>query len=256
MQKTSLFGKLQIEPNNHRLIELGKFRLGIKREKEGWKLVQFDDELKEIDETPDFTTGEYYHTGKSNSLILAPSLPLKPLVFKGSRLFVSPGQKLLFFLKIPLTVQIYFSKNQPDKLLKELLVSPLSNSWFGDPDSGEPAFSIGNEYFLNPDEAHPGSFNALCPISVFNNSQGVLELERLIVRVENLSLYKKNDSLLTSLVSLEYKGKDVISSVNYQYSKNIHGEKAELIAKPQTDSSKNLLKINFHFIKNIYKSEQ
>lgn len=256
MQKTSLFGKLQIEPGNHRLIEMGKFRLGIKREKEGWKFVQFEDELKGKEENPDFSAGEYYQTGKSNSLILAPSLPLKPLVFKGTGLFVSPGQKLLFYLKIPLTVQIFFSKNQPDKLLKELLVSPLSNSWFGDPDSGEPAFSIGNEYFLNPENAHQGPFDALCPISVFNNSQGVLELERLIIRVENLSLYKKTDSIITSLVSLEYKGKDVISSVSYHYSKNIHGEKAEHIAKPQSDSSKNLLKINFHFIKNIYKSEQ
>lgn len=256
MLKTTLFGKLQFEPGDQRLIEMEKFRYGIKRENEGWIFLQLENEQQDKKESPDFSAGEYYQTGKSSSLVLAPSFPLKPLVFKGSGLFVSPGQKLLFYLKIPLTVQIYFSKNQPEKLLKEILVNPLSNTWFGEPDTGEPAFSLGKEYYLNPKDAKPGSYEALCPISIFNNSQGVLEVERLIIRVDNLSLYEKDEELLTSLVSLEYKGKDVISSASYHYSKNIHGEKAEVIAKPKSSISKNMLKINFHFITNIYKSEQ
>ncbi len=256
MEKNPLFRKLQIEPGDHRIIELEKFRVGIKRESEGWFFLQFDDQQEDEKTTPDFSTGEFYQTGKSNSLLISPSLPLKPLVFKGSGLFVSPGQKLLFYLKIPLTVQLYFSKIQPEKLLKEIFVNPLSNTWFGDPDSGEPAFSLGNEYFLKPENAQPGSYEALCPISIYNNSPGVLEVERLIIRVENLTLYKINGKIVTSLVSLEYKGKDVISSASYHYSKSIHGEKAEIIAKPQSSMAKSMLKINFHFIKNIYKSEQ
>ena len=256
MGKNPLFGKLKIEPGDQRIVEMEKFRVGVKRENQGWFLLQLTDQDQDKKEAPAISTGDFYQTGKSNSLLLFPSLPSKPLVFKGSGLFVSPEQKLLFYLKIPLTVQIYFSKNQPEKLLKEILVKPLSNTWFGEPDSGEPAFSLGNEYFLNPENAQPGSYEALCPISIHNNSIAVLEMERLIIRVENLSLYKSNGKIITSLVSLEYKGKDVISSASYHYSKNIHGENAELIAKPQSDATKNLLKINFHFIKNIYKSEQ
>lgn len=256
MEKNPLFRKLQIEPGDHRIVEMEKFRVAVKREAEGWIFLQFNDQQIDENATPDFSAGEFYQTGKSNSLLLSPSLPSKPLVFKGSGLFVSPGQKLLFYLKIPLTVQIYFSKNQPEKLLKEIFVNPLSNTWFGDPDSGEPAFSLGNEYFLKSENAQPGSYESLCPVSIFNNSPGVLEIERLIIRVENLSLYKSNGKIVTSLVSLEYKGKDAISSASYIYSKNIHGEKAEIIAKPQNSMAKNMLKINFHFIKNIYKSEQ
>mgnify|MGYP005845942443 CR=1 FL=1 len=256
MEKNSLFGKLQIEPGNYRVVEMGKFRFAVKRETEGWFILQLDDEKEEKNVAPDFSSGDYYQTGKSNSLLLSPSLPSKPLVFKGSGLFVSPGQKLLFYLKIPLTVQIYFSKNQPKKLLKEILVNPLSNTWFGEPDMGEPAFSLGNEYFLKSENSQPGTYEAICPVSIFNNSLGVLEVERLIIRTDNLTLYKSNGKIVSSLVSLEYKGKDVISSASYQYSKNIHGEKAEVIIKPPGSMAKNLLKINFHFIKNIYKSEQ
>lgn len=255
MEKHSLFGKLHIETGKQHLVELEKFRLGIKREKEGWYLLQMENKNQQKEEIPDFSAGDYFQTGQSNALVLAPSFPSKPLVFKGSGMFVSPGQKLLFYLKIPLTVQIYFTKSQPEKLLKSLLVNPLSNTWFGEPDSGEPAFSLGNDYYLDPANAQPGSYEALCPVSIYNNSSGVLQVERLIIRVENLALYKKNDSIITSLVSIEYKGKDVISSVSYQHNKNIHGEKAELLAKPQSGSNKNLLKMNFHFIKNIYKSE-
>jgi len=77
----------------------------------------------------------------------------------------------------------------------------------------------------------------------------------MILRVENMALYKNNDKIITSLAALDYKGKDIISIAEYRVSKKIHGEKAEIIAKPKSSVSKNILKINFHFIKNIYKSE-
>lgn len=255
MQKSSLFGKLQVEPGNNRLIEMEKLRIRIERGSEGWIFQQAFGESTDKEHLNEFSEKVYFHTGKSNTLILSPSLPSKSMVFKGNGLFVSPGQKLLFYLKIPLSIQIYYSKIRPEKLLKELLGTPLSNTWFGNPESGEPAFSLGNEYFLNPEDAQPGEFEALCPVSVFNNSQSVLEIERLIIRVENLTLYKKEEKILTSVVSLEYKGKDVLSSANYHHSKSIHGEKPEVVAKSQADSGKNLLKINFHFIKNIYRTE-
>jgi hypothetical protein len=84
----------------------------------------------------------------------------------------------------------------------------------------------------------------------------VLEVERLIIRVENLALYLNENKLITSQVAIEYKGKDIISSASFHFSKYIHGEKAETVLQPRSSVSKNLLKINFHFIKNLYKPEE
>jgi hypothetical protein len=255
MPKSPIYGKHQIMPGEHRILSDENFSIGAKRKKEGWVLKNMENPASANSENTDFTEGEYFQTGKSNSLFIAPSLPVKPLVFKGIGLNVSPGQRLNFFLKIPLTVQVYFSKDLPENLLKAFPVKRLSDTWFGEAFSGEPAFALGSEFFFSMEEINCAEFEAICPISIYNSAPGVLEVERLIIRVENMALYKKDEKIITSLAVIDYKGKDTISVANYRYSKKIHGEKAEMIAKPRSTVSKNMLKINFHFIKNIYKSE-
>ena len=249
-----IFGKHQIMPGESRIFSAGDFSFGVQREKEGW-IILYPEKLGSEKDNPDFSEGEYFQTGKSNALVIAPALPEKPLVFKGSQLHVSPDQKLTFYLSIPVTVQIYFSKAQPGNLMKELPTQRLSDSWFGEPYDGEPALLLGSEFFRAQNDTNPSLYDAVCPVTIFNNSSGMLEVERLIIRADNQTLYKAEDKLITSQVAIEYKGKDVISSVSYHFSKTLHGEKAEMIARPRNESSKNLLKINFHFIKNLYWQE-
>jgi len=249
------FGKYQMMPGETRIFSSGNFSLGVKREKEGWILL-YPDCFREGENTnPNFSLGEYFQTGKSNSLILSPALPVKPLVFKGSQLHVSPTQKLTFFLTIPITIQVYFSKILPENLLKELPAKRLSDTWFGEAFDGEPAFSLGSEFFRKMDQLEIPSFHAVCPVTIFNNSSILLEVERLIIRVENMAIYRKEEKLISSQVAIEYKGKEVISSASFNYSKIHHGEKAEIVTRPRIEASTNLLKINFHFIKNLYRQE-
>ena len=252
MSSNEIFGKHQITPGNTKSFLLGDSTLWLKREKEGWYILQKGNE-KEQEEQPDFSGAEYFQTGKSNSIVIAPALPVKPMVFKGSQLKISPKQKFTFFLKIPLIIQIYYSKNTEENLLKEFSYKRLSDTWFGEPDNGEAAFALGNEYFLNFETIENSPFEAICPVSIFNNSLNTLEIQRQIIRVEHLSLYKNTDKVVTSLVQVEYKGQQILSAADYHYSKTYDGEKQDILTKPRNTSSKNLLKINFHFMKNIYK---
>ena len=244
MNVKQFFGKQQILPGNKYIPELDNATFSVTREKEGWTFISADNEQS-----------EYHQTGKSNTLIIQPALPEKPLVFKGSKLNVAPKQKLTFFLKIPLKVQLYFSRVQPEHLMKEIAIQRLSDTWFGDTDNGEIAFALGNEYFFDMNEVNPSEFEAICPVTIFNNSPAPFEVERLIIRVDNMGLYQNGDKIVTSLVEIEFKGKDVISSAEYHYSKLYDGEKQELITKPRNTTGKNPLKMHFHFIKNITKFE-
>jgi hypothetical protein len=255
MDARSVFGKHQIMPGNHKVFTLENFSLGAKREKDGWVLLNPYPLSPDVDKKPDFTEGEYFQTGKSNTIHLAPSLPEKPLVFKGSKLHLGSGQKLTFFLTIPLSVQVFFSKIQSENLIKEYPTKRLSDTWFGEVFGGEPAYSLGTVFYMSLKETESCSLEAICPIIIYNNSPGVLEVQRLIIRVENLTLYLKDGNIITSSIIVEYKGKEIISSASYHYSKVFHGEKAEILANPRSDASKSLLNINFHFIKNIYKQE-
>ena len=254
MLKNLTYGKHQIMPGEHRFFSGDNFLFGVKRKKEGWIILHPVDNIDEAEKSG-FSSGEYYQTGKSNSLLIQPSLPDKPLIFKGSRLHVSSGQKLTFYLKFPLKIQLYFSRKQPENLLKEFATQRLSDSWFGEPYSGEPSYVLGSEFFLSTAEIVPSPLEAICPVTIFNNSPAVLEVERQKIRVENMSLYMNGGKIITSLLSVEYRGKEIISSASYSYSKNFHDEKPELLAKPYGEGSKHLLKLNFHFIRNIYNNE-
>lgn len=256
MGKLSIYGKKQLNPGESALIDYSSFTLGIKRNEEGWYLKSFDgvNAGQEIN-INEIVNGTYYHSGKSNKLILTPALPVKPMVFKSSRIIISPQQRLTFFVKIPLVLQVYASKKQDENLLAEFPLHQISNTWFGETVNGEPAFALESDHYLDLKTIEADERFAICPISIFNNDNAALEIERLIIRVDQMHLVKFNDHLITSQVKLEYRGKDYLSSVSYGFSKILHGENQEIIAKPRNPEGKSMLKINFHFIKNIYRSE-
>ncbi len=256
MADKSFFGEYRLQSGENIFLHSDNFSVTVKREDESWQILKIKSNEFDKDIVPDFSKADFFQTGKSGKLIVSPSLPDKPLVFKGSRLHVSPGQRLSFFLKIPLSVQFYFSKSQSKNLFCELLTKRLKDTWFGEPYDGEPAFALGSDFNFSANEAEPDETEAVCPITIHNNWPLVLEVEQLIIRVENLALYRVENKFMTSQVAIEYKGKDVISSATYHYSKQIHGEKADTVLQPAISSGRNLRKINFHFIKNLYNPEE
>ncbi len=256
MNINDTFKKYKILPGSTERIELGRMALSANRTKEGWYLETLSGKPESGTKKPvDLSGMDYFQTGKSNSLIVAPALPPKPLVFKGVKLNVLPNQKLMFFVKIPLVFQVYFSKVAPENLLTEIEYKRLSDTWFGEPDGGEPAFSIGSEYSLDFNSIETEYFEAICPISVKNSTAQILDVERLILRDENITLYKNGNRVVCSLVQIEYKGVEVISSADYLFAKEFNGEKQEILAKPRNTSGRHPLKINFHFIRNRYKND-
>src|SRR5690554_6411782 len=171
MESGKVFEKQKLPVGAHRIFSADGFSLRVSREKEGWMINHTERSVNQ-GEPYDFTGGEYFQTGKSATLIVLPALPAKPLVFKGNSIHVVPGQKFSFYLKIPLSGQLYYAKNLPSNLMKEMPARRLSDTWFGDAYGGEPAFALGNEFYRNSDEAKPTLFEALCPVTIYNNSPG------------------------------------------------------------------------------------
>ncbi len=255
MEKVSIYGKKQLNPGESDLIDYSFFTLGIKRNDEGWYLKSFDNINDQKIDSNEIIDGTYYHSGKSNRLILAPALPAKPMVFKSSQIVISPKQRLTFFVKIPLILQVYAGKKQDENLLTEFPLQHISDTWFGEPVNGEAAFALESDHYLNFKAIEEDERFAICPITIFNNDNAALEVERLIIRVDQMNLVKFSNHLVTSQVKLEYRGKNHLSSVSYGFAKAFHGETHDIVAKPRNPEGKSLLKINFHFIKNIYRSE-
>ena len=193
-----------------------------------------------------------YQTGTSKVLYVKPSLPVKPIVFRNNtELWISPKQSLRIFLAIPINIQFYTRRVDDENLFYEASTYRLSDTWFGEPDSGEPAFSIGARFGTHPKQLEARYFEAICPVQIHNNSSQMLELQRLIVQVDYLKLYQKDNHLITDLVSVEYKGPDQVSNLQFSTEKQFHGDSPVILNRPRKDTGKNILGKSFHFIKNL-----
>jgi hypothetical protein len=240
-------------------IQAGTLNLKVQRISLGWGFLYAEQpapyetvNLLQENAFVEVSTSNLYQTGKSNILVIAPALPPRPLVLKNSGMRIFPGQSMRFFVKIPLWLQFYFADCQPENFIAEFPLYRLSGTWFGEPEEGEPALALGNFYQKEMSLLDIKPWEAICPIHISNHSNLLLEVERFIIRVENLALVSAGGHLMTSFTEIEYKGKDQVSSASYHITKAVHGDDYQKITSPRNTGSKSSLKINFHFIKNIY----
>ena len=197
----------------------------------------------------------HFYSGNSGELILVPALPDKAVVFRNNKnIKVSAGESTRLFFTIPLTMQFYFDEIKDENRLIEVPMRRLSDTWFGEMDNGEPAYSIGSMYYKSLGEADARVWEAIASVEIINNTFGVLDLQRLILRVEEFNLYRKGDQVLTNHVTIEFKGQEQVESVNLSTRGDIHGDKFELVANKRLSDSRKLLRRSFFFIKNIYQS--
>lgn len=262
MNVQSFWKKYQFTVNQTRLFKAGYSEIYIKHIQNGW-LVKNEvvdlpsDELKveEVVELVDDPNVLQFYTGNSDELIVMPALPNKAVVFKNNKnIKISAGESANLFFRIPLTIQFYFQEVKDENRLFEIPLQRLSDTWFGEMDSGEPAYSIGSNYDNSFADVRATAWEAISSVEIINNTSSVLDLQRLILRVEDFSLYLKNKQLLSDYTTIEFKGQEHVGSVNLSLRDDIHGEKPLLIARSRSSDSKNLFRRSFFFIKNMYQN--
>lgn len=262
MKVQSFWKNYQFAVNQTRLFKAGYSEIIVKRIQNGWLVkhkildVASEDLLFEtIDDLSDDQDVLHFYTGDSNELLLVPALPNKAVVFRNNKnIKISAGESASLFFRIPLTIQFYFQEVKDENRLFEILLQRLSDTWFGEMDNGEPAYSIGSNYDNSFADVRATAWEAISSVEIINNTSSVLDLQRLILRVEDFSLYLKNKQLLSDYTTIEFKGQEHAGSVNLSLKKVIHGEKPVQMAKPRSLESKNLLRRSFYFIKNMYQN--
>lgn len=262
MQSQSFWKKYAVKDNQTLGFKTGFADVIIKRESNGWlvkasSLAESVNEMQvcETDDLRDDQDVLHFYSGSSGNLIVVPALPDKAVVFRNNKnIKISAGESTRLFFNIPLTLQFYFDEVKDETRLIEVPTRRLSDTWFGEIDEGEPAYSIGSAYFKSIAEAETRVWEALASVEIVNNTFGVLDLQRLILRVEDFNLYRKDNLILTSHVTIEFKGQEQLEIVNLSTRDDVHGNKFELIANKRLSDSKKLLRRSFFFIKNIYQS--
>ena len=262
MNPQSFWKKYPIKVNQTLGFKAGYAEVFIKHVSNGWlvkttSLAQAVDEMEtiKVDDLLDDQEVLHFYSGNTSQLILVPALPNKAVVFRNNKTIkVSAGESTRLFFTIPLSMQFYFDEVKDETRLAEVPLRRLSDTWFGEMDNGEPAYSIGSTYYKSLAEVDARVWEAIASVEIINNTFGVLDLQRLILRVEEFNLYRKGDQILTNHVTIEFKGQEQVESVNLSTRDDIHGDKFELVANKRLSDSRKLLRRSFFFIKNIYQS--
>lgn len=262
MNLHNFWNKYEFSVNQTLLFKAGYLEVFVKHISNGWQIKsrnadQPNDELQvvEVDGFDDESDIISFQTGKSNDLYVMPALPNKAVVFRNSKnIKISAGESANLFFRIPLAFQLYFQEIKDENRLFEAPLQRLSDTWFGEPDNGEPAYSIGSNYDLELDKVKRCSWEAITPVEIVNSTATVFELQRLILRVEDFSLYLKNNQLFSNHVAIGFSGPEHDGSVNLSVKKAVHGSKPVLLSRPRNNGNRNLLRKSFYFIKNIYQS--
>lgn len=236
--------------------------VSVKRTADGWLMKSHLKEecgetlaAAEIDELQNDSEVLHFQSGKSQQLIVTPAFPTKAVVFRNNKTIkISAGESAHLYFRIPLTMQFYFDEIKEENRLFEMPLQRLSDTWFGEPDSGEPAFSIGNNYDIALPEVEVMPWEAIVPVEIINNTTALFELQRLILRVDEFSLYLRNKQLFSNYVEIEFKGPEHAGNITLSVKNEIHGSKPVLFARPRISGGRNLLRKSFFFIKNIYQS--
>jgi hypothetical protein len=262
MKQQSFWKKYIFAVNQTLLFKAGYAEVYVKCIQNGWLVksrlsdgASTDLLVEKIDDLADDQDVLHFYSGDSNELLLVPTLPNKAVVFRNNKnIRISAGESASLFFRIPLTMQIYFQEVKDENRLVEIPLQRLSDTWFGEIDNGEPAYSIGSNYDQSFSEVQATSWEAITSVEIINNTASVLDLQRLILRVEDFNLYLKNKQVLTSSATIEFKGQEQAGSVNLSVQEEIHGDNPVQIAKSRFSDSKRLLRRSFFFIKNIYQN--
>ncbi len=247
---------LTLENNKSYLYQIGKLQIYFSvRDKEleigtgnseEEKIIEF----KESEIPGDISLTTYITSNKE--IIILPALPLKPLVLKPGKPFkILPKNNIMLFIKVPIWLQIYCGKKENEKVIAEYPIYTLSDTWFGEQDSGEGAYSLNFpvETIFEEKEANP--YVIYCPVNIINNSTTILEINRFLLHTEQLNLYHGEYTLMSNQVKIEYRGGDQTSYNTYYEEKPVFAKGLKKINTARVNTSKNIIQKSFSFFRSF-----
>lgn len=143
---------------------------------------------------------------------LRPRLLERPVVVKTLQpVIVPPGESVTFYISSPVCVEIQMDDSSAP--LVEIPTKVLSDTWFG------PSTQVGSLCYASKTHTRnslqdviPRPHRAVTPVSVRNQSDELLSIDKLSIPVPHLALYGRDDGTLwTSPVSLKQTHSDELA---------------------------------------------
>jgi len=208
------------DPGGHLEFDLGPLEIRVRRvQNELWIAHR----LKPDPAVPDtWVDGVPGHTDWSRwalrdedtQLRLSPALPDRMLVVKVEQPFTllsRASARVYAGVGASIRVQAVGDRGATD--LVEIPVERLSDTWWGDFQSGEPALWLATRARREVPDVLLEPWQIVCTLQLSNTSSDALPVEKLALRVEHLTLFGADDLLWAEEVQVEYRGEDEGSDI-------------------------------------------
>lgn len=244
----NIWGNFEVSDDSYHFRQIGPLKFWVRNKNNEWLIAhdRFPEEkeslasevLKEGDES--ISWKRFIISDKERVIYLSPVTPGRAIVVKPeSELKISSGSEALFFLLFPAKIKI--SVGTKKNVITELSSQILSNTWFGEPDSGELCYSLKTSARRTIEGLTPRPHQVVCPVYIKNNSQSDLNFKRLCIRTEYLSIYQGENWLWSNKVHVSFRGDNHVSKIKYNSSvpdfEKIHGLLSPPRSKPVKDFS-------------------
>lgn len=237
-----------VEPDRVVHRQVGPLLLWVLRREDEWHVAC--DRVLEADGAeaagrpkPDDLPWSRWTAGEEGAVLhLRPAMPDRAVVVRpGSPLSVSPGHEAVFYVSIPIWVQVAVGADGELVLCEEPTVV-LSNTWFGEPTAGELCYSLQTRArrAISDGEARPD--RAVCPVRISNEAHEHLKFERLSIGAPHLTVFDGPAQLWTNEVHVVFRGEGQPTQVDYAATPPMSLDVGEPLAGPRVPAESGLFR--------------
>lgn len=251
--------KQKFEDNKIYVAEIGNISVFIQKMSGIWNLsVDRSDEMlakpefKMSGKTPEEIAWTHHVADRHQSLHLMPALPDRPVVVKpGETYSIRPDMELEVYIRIPLWLQLYVSSVKEENLILDVAAIEMSSTWFGDPVSGELAYTLPENIMLDKSKIVFDPSFVICPVRIKNQSESILHFERLSIHANQLNVYQKKEMLYSNEVRVKFRGEEQQSDVQIVSGPPEPAQGATILNPARMKENRGLLQKSFYFIKSF-----
>lgn len=245
-----------IEPDRVHRSRIGPLEIWIRRLPDEWQVAwehpgrggEPASPLEPAEEPEALEWNRWVAGDEASSIRLVPAMPDRPVVARPDAPFrIPPRREALVYVGIPVWVRVVAGKAPETIRLCEIPTVVLSNTWFGDPFTGELCYSLTTRArrSLAPD---PEPHRAACPVRIHNGAEVELDMERLCVRVPHIRLYAGSDRLWGNEMRVRYKGPDKVAEIRFEGGPPAVEGVGSKLCDPRVPPEKHIVKRTFsHF---------
>ncbi len=194
----------------------------------------------------DVKAGERFtYDGPLEKVRAVPMLPDRSIVVRPENaLKVLNGQKTRFFVSIPLMIRVELvGEGDGDALpVTDLLTAVMSNTWFGDSMGGELSYALKTTAKHRLEAVTRRKWRAICPVTVVNESEKSLDLQRICVQSKHLGCYSGETLLWANAVEVTHRAEKEELHVQFAQEPPVFEKISRRLSEPRELVKKSFLR--------------